>query len=177
MMIAPLDFNFSSKIRVWERDLEKFPGIDDELGRSLFTEIHKRAFLGSLLPEFWLFYADRIECFDLRPSFAYTPMNKMLLLSAIAGREGIECAALLCTAKSDAAGTPSGVCFIEWPDNRWWMGTQLHKKGGGLLSEHPIITRAVDGAPKPAHLGGWFSTARRLQIRLNIQSSDQQTVH
>jgi len=166
----------SAKIHVWPRDLERFPDNDEELGRNLFLECYTRSFLGSLLPEFWLFYADRIECFDLRPTQHLDLHRKQLLLSAMAGREDVTAAALLVTGRFQKRDHV-GICFVEWCDNRWWLGWQPHSKKNGLFSEHPNVMRAVDGDPKPLLLGSWFSTARRLNLRLDVQSNQSQLLH
>ena len=67
--------------------------------------------------------------------------------------------------------TTIAMVFLEWSDCRWWrwralldqnLGTTLVRAGS------EVIDRAVDGAPRPDGLGGWWSLARRTSVQFRF---------
>jgi hypothetical protein len=66
-------------------------------------------------------------------------------------------------------GVPVAMVFLEWTDCRWWQWRALLDVEAGratLREDTETILRAVDGTPKPARLGGWWSLGRRRPVRL-----------
>lgn len=59
--------------------------------------------------------------------------------------------------------------FLEWPDGRWWRWRQLLDADGKRSAETAIWDRAIDGLPKPDHLGGWWRLGRLGAPRLSVE--------
>ena len=134
------------KVRVVPRDLSEFPRQDEALGRSIFSLLHKQAFMGPPAPQLLLFRSEQIDCFSIHAILKAPPNQRALLLASIAGQRDLECSALLASFQSKRPKNQVGAfCFLEWPNNRWWLGWQQREEGGGLLSGHLSRTMSFLG--------------------------------
>ena len=170
----PPDLKFSYSI--FERDPQRFPLEDEQLGRALFQDLHRKSFLGNLEPHLWIMRKTFVECLGLMPTSKYSPQRKRLLIAGIAGGDNIDAIALSCSFLNSEKKR-AGMCFVEWADNRWWHGWQSFSEEGSLLSGFPIVKRALDKHPKPMFLGGWFSIARRTGLRMNLSEHVEEKYH
>ena len=170
----PADLRFEVDFNA--RDGEEYPPDDESLGRSLFQNIHRQSFLGPLKPQLLVFFPEIVEHIALQPTANLSFRQKQAVIAGLVGRQQVELVALICgfAHKGEAKGV---LCFLEWPDNRWWHGWQVMEEPGKLLSHLPIVSRAIDGKPKPGWLGGWFSRSRRHNLCFPLSSRIQQTYH
>lgn len=84
----------------------------------------------------------------------------------------------------DPTGVPVATVFLEWPDGRWWHWLGLlapitvadeiraDRAGLALRPETQVIRRAIDGAPRPDGLGGWWTASRVRPIAMNWTSHE-----
>ncbi len=162
------------RMAVAPRDDARFPPDDDEaLGRALFDMLATALDRGLPRPAFLIVRPDRVEQIDALPVLRLPQPRGAHMLSAAAGQEGVECVALvapLTLRTGPRTGARAAVVFVEWPDNRWWTAWQPLDDERTLLGDAPAVRSAEEGWPKPGGVGGWFSTARRLGLRLRLQS-------
>jgi hypothetical protein len=174
---------FRMRVRVAERDLHRFPKDDDLLGENLF-ELLKDALSGGRVPRpAMLVLRDRqVDQFDLLPILQSGGWTAQRLLGGLVGRENVDCAALVGAlvvrpGRRQEAAHQAAVCFVEWPDNRWWTAWQPLDGKNRLVGPEPLVRRAIDGWPKPNGVGGWFATARRDRVRLELKPVDDAPIH
>lgn len=68
-----------------------------------------------------------------------------------------------------APGVPMAVCFLEWPDNRWWFFKALvDPERAEIRQDSAVVLRAVEGDPMPGRLGRWWALGRRAGMRLHL---------
>lgn len=149
-----------------------FPRDDDALGNALLDELFARLARGPAAPSLLVFEADRVLAVDVREALRSLrhPALVHRFVATFAGMPGVEAVGAVgpmrrgVPAAPPAAptkGVPLGGAFLEWPDGRWWGGWRpLDDDGRPMATDSDDIQRAVDGAPRPAGLGGWFSRAR-----------------
>ena len=81
----------------------------------------------------------------------------------------------------NAPGVPMAICFIEWPDNRWWFFKALvDPENAQIREDTAVILRAVEGDPMPGRLGRWWALGRRAGMHLHLNRtapSDATPVH
>jgi len=122
-------------------------------------------------PSLLVLWPEKIEQIDLHAIEAHD--RPAQLLAALAGRPDAACAAVagvMALLRGRAAPVPAAAIYIEWPDNRWWSAfCPLVAEGAPGA---PLIRRAVDGAPRPGGVGGWFARARREGLRLHLQPAE-----
>jgi hypothetical protein len=103
------------------------------------------------------------------------------MMAAIGGQTEASCSALVGVFKVRFGRMPQPqravICFIEWPDNRWWTCWQLLDSDRKLVGDAPVVRRAVDGWPRPNGVGGWFSMVRRTGLKLRLVPGDGAAVH
>lgn len=150
---------------------ERFPADDDALGRALFGMLVERLQVGVPRPTAFVFWSDRVQIVDLPPLLA-APGDAHRHVASLTAQEGAEAMALLGVLTRRGRGIPPrrfAVGFVEWSDGRWWFAVRPVTDAGRLLDDvGEEVHRAVEGAPRPGGLGGWFSRARfeGLQIRI-----------
>jgi len=169
-MTQPYNHKFSVQLRHTQWDKEKFPEGEDELGERLFSLVVEKSFQGKLPLELWLFTENAIQTVAFS-----TPVNHFQI-SSLCGMEGVLCAALLGPIVN-AKKEPWGQVFLEWDDCRWWFGRQRLRNDGTIAFQIPKITKATASDGKPTSLGGWFSTARRLGLRAQLESQNGNWIH
>lgn len=160
------------RVRTGPRDVERFPVEDHELGESIFGLFAKSLERGLPRPAFLLLREGQVDEVDALPILRLPSPQGHRLLSGLAGRDGVECAALvspMTVRTGPSTGARAGVVFLEWPDNRWWTAWQPLDDSRRLLGDGPAVRAASEGWPKPGGVGGWFATARRLGLRLRLQ--------
>lgn len=163
-------------MQVAPRDAERFPPGDDELGASLFAMLSSALERGLPRPALLVLHPDQVEHIDALPLLRQPPRRSHHLLSAAAGQEDVEALALvapLTLRTGPRTGARAAVVYVEWPDNRWWTCWQPLDADRQILGEGPAIRKASEGWPKPGGVGGWFATARRLDLRLRLSPVDQ----
>lgn len=161
------------RIRFGQRDLERFPDQDHDLGQALFGMLEAALERGLPRPAFLVIRDDQIDEVDALPLMRLDRVESHRMMAAIAGQEGVECVALvapLTLRTGTRTGARAAVVFVEWPDNRWWTAWQPINDERMLLGDEPAVRVAAEGWPKPGGVGGWFSTARRLSLRLRMSS-------
>jgi hypothetical protein len=174
---------FRMRVHVAERDLERFPKDDDALGESLFGLLSDALKGGRIPRPAMLVLRDhQVDQFDLLPILQTGGWSAQRLLAGLVGRDAVEGAALvgaLMLRQGNRAQRPvqAAVCFVEWPDNRWWTAWQPLDAQNRLVGAEPVIRRAVDGWPKPGGVGGWFAAARRNRVRVELKQADGAQVH
>lgn len=171
------------RIRTAPRDPERFPEEDEALGRSVFTLLAGALVRGLPRPAFLLVFEDRVDQVDALEILRRPAEAAHTMLSALAGMDGVRCAGLvgvLRASQGRASPVRAAVVYLEWPDNRWWTAWQPMDEDRMLLGDGPVVRAAVDGWPKPGGVGAWFSTARRLELRMKltrVEEEREETVH
>ena len=155
--------NVSIRNFAWEKD--SFPESEDALGEKLFSLVVQRSLVGQLPLELWLFTENAIQAIAFRTRVSHRQV------SAFCGLDGVHCAALL-GALAPSKEQRIGQVFIEWDNCRWWFGRQPLMNDGSIAFQIPKVTKASSGDGKPVHLGGWFSTARRLGLKATLLSGE-----
>ena len=167
---------FQLRIHVGPRDKDRFPEADDALGESLFAMAAGVLSRGLPRPSVLVFRPEQIDRFDVVPVIKAQQPHRQRMLAAIAGQKDVSCSALVGVfrVRFGRMKEPQRaiICFVEWPDNRWWTCWQLLDDSRQLVGEAPIVRRAVDGWPRPNGIGGWFSMVRRTGLRLRMQPSE-----
>jgi hypothetical protein len=183
-MTEPEGLGFKLRVQVAERDPVRFPKEDDALGESLFGLLGEALSQGRIPRPAMLVLRDRqVDQFDLLPILREGGWATQRLLAGLVGREEVEGAALVGVLmvrqgnRRDARPMQAAVCFVEWPDNRWWTAWQPLDARNRRVGEAPVVRRAVDGWPKPGGVGGWFATARRNRLRIELKPVDGSLVH
>jgi hypothetical protein len=178
--MTPLQRHLSvrTRISIGPRDPQRFPGEDDDLGRSLLALVEGAIEEQGKLPRPSLlaFRPEQVEQYDLRP-VVKSDADVHRFISAVAGQPGIEAVSLLGVLGvrfgRAPMPTPAVVAFVEWPDCRWWSAVRPLEERA-LREDWPALLRsAVEGYPRPGGMGGWFSRARREQLQLRVGSSAQ----
>lgn len=171
---------FRIRVSVTARDPTRFPFEDDDaLGGRLYDLVCRavvdpnRGPPRLVRPAMLTLQDDQIDQYDLAPFTRSDAHHRHRLLAAIAGQEDVRAVAVVGVLPVRLGRMPhpmpAASVFVEWPDNRWWLAWQFVDPREGLVGEHPVIRRAVDGWPKPGGIGGWFATARRLNLRLVLK--------
>ena len=163
---------FRLRVHTSKRDPTRFPEGDDALGLSLMKLVNQALERGTPRPAMLVFRGEQLEQFDLSPLLSIESNHRKRMLAAIAGQPGVECAAVLGILRIGAPGGPAqraASVYLEWPDNRWWTSWQLLDPRDRTPRGDALVRRAVDGAPRPDGMGGWFARARRLGLQLHVR--------
>lgn len=156
--------------------LPTFPDDDEVIGAELWRELTSRLQKGAPRPTLFVFSGEQVQIVDLAPfltgqtdlhraisSFAALPDTVALAASGVMTRRN--------------RGRDIGkfaVGFVEWSDGRWWSCTRSTESQGIPVGDaEDEINRAVDGAAKPAGLGGWFSRARFENLTISLKRHDE----
>ncbi len=163
--------NWNLKVRTGPRDRAVLPDGDDALGEALFARVRATAEAsGPPRPALLAITDDTVEQFDLPTLAAIEEPHRTRIIAAAAGRPELTCGAMAGTFRVHRGQDPqlrALVVFIEWPDNRWWTAWHPLDAQGRPVDGESMIRRAVDGAPLPRGVGGWFARVRREGLRLN----------
>ncbi len=167
------------RVRRSSRDLAALPDTGDRaLGDALWGRLCGALDKGRPHPALLVLREDRVEQFDLVQVRRVAGRGAPRLISALAAQlnkeraSDVVCTALVGVLVLRGRGRPEcpgAVVYVEWPDNRWWSAVAPLAAEGGLQWPEPQIRSAVDGWPRPGGVGGWFSTARRERLWLNLQ--------
>lgn len=154
------------------RDPYRFPVGDDALGRALFAELLAMQVSERRPPTLYALWEREVSWYELGPALAAPPPQRERLIAALAGQPEVTAAAIsgivnLRFGRADP-GTSCAVVYLEWPDNRWWTAWQPVDAERRPLGDGPTVRRAVDGAPRPGGVGGWFAMCRRLGLKLTL---------
>ena len=172
---------FQLRVHVGSRDLDRFPAEDEALGEGLFTMLSEVLIRGLPRPSLMVFRPDQIDRFDVVPVLKSPQPHRSRMMAAIGGQAEASCSALVGVFKVRFGRMPQPqravICFIEWPDNRWWTCWQLLDEQRQLVGDAPIVRRAVDGWPRPNGVGGWFSMVRRTGLKLRLVPGEGAAVH
>jgi len=172
---------FQLRVHVGTRDLDRFPEEDEALGEGLFAMLAGVLERGLPRPSMMVFRPDQIDRFDVVPVLKSPPPHRQRMMAAIGGQAASSCTAMVGVFKVrfGSMKTPQRaiICYLEWPDNRWWTCWQLVDEQRALVGEAPIVRRAVDGWPRPGGVGGWYAMARRTGLKLRLVPSDGAAVH
>ena len=169
------------RVGVGPRDKARFPFEEDALGRALFGRLEEAIVAGQLpRPAVLALMETQITQFDILPLLK-NGADVHRFVGAVAGQDLVEAVVSVGLVrvgskhKQRANGPLAAMCFVEWPDSRWWGALRL-LEGKQFREDWPAVFRcAVDGDPRPAGVGGWFSRARRENLRLNAQIQDTQS--
>ena len=166
---------FPSRIRVsvGTRNPELFPREDGELGEALYKRLEEAVERGKLpRPTALALHLDQITQYDILPILR-SGGDVHRFLSAVSGQEGVELVAMVGLVRM---GTPkaakrplAAMCFLEWPDSRWWWALRLLEERHFREDWPVVIRQAQEGDPRPGGVGGWFSRGRRERLRLNAE--------
>lgn len=164
------------------RDPARLPLDDDDaLGAALFARLAGALVRGRPRPVLLTLWDEEVAQYDLPGVFALPPPDRGPLIAAMAGQPEARAAAMVGVLELNFARMPrpmaAATVFLEWPDNRWWTAWQILDTAGRPVGEGPVIRRAVDGSPRPGGMGGWFSTCRRLGLKLNLEPVDPIVYH
>lgn len=153
-----------------DRDLSRFPADDDALGMGLYAMVTDALARGIPAPALVTLWDAELNLYDLRPVLQASWPEREHLLAALAAQHESSCAALIGVLQVSrgrgASAQRAAVVYLEWPDNRWWTAwSPLDAERQPVLGE-PLVRRAVDGAPRPGGVGGWYALSRRLGLKL-----------
>jgi hypothetical protein len=158
------------KVAQAPRDPERFPLEDDEeLGISLFGMLAAGLERGLPGPALLCLRDGEVQQFSLAPVLRLAPAHRERLVAAMAGQPGALCGAYVGPITVQPAQRRLALVYLEWPDNRWWLAQQPLDEGHRLVGEAPELLRAVDGAPKPQGIGGWYARCRRENLSLVLR--------
>ena len=159
------------RVQTGPRDHVRLPSEDDALGDALFAQVKAATERGLPRPAMLVLDETQVRQFDAVPLLQRSSMDRGRLLAAVGGQPDAECAALAgsLTLRMGQRPTRAIVVYLEWPDNRWWTAWQVLDDEGRPAGDGPQVRRAVDGAPRPGGLGGWFSRTRREGLRLKLE--------
>ena len=160
--------SFPAQVQHLSWDKERFPVEEDKLGRAIFSLVAEKSFLGPLPLEAWIFSGDSLQIVRFaQGKIAYQHM------AALAALPNVQYLALVGGLKKQNQKSIAQV-FLEAPNGQWWFGSQGLNQEGQVWLMDPSIERAIDWMPKPFGLGGWFSTARRLGIKVEFRNNQIQ---
>jgi hypothetical protein len=161
------------------------PEADDALGNALLDELFARLVRGPAAPSLMVFEADRVLAVDVREALRLLRHQALVhrFVASFAGIPGVQAVAAVGPMRRGVRpaqggapadpGVPLGGVFLEWPDGRWWGGWRpLDTNGRPMPTDSDDVQRAVDGASRPAGLGGWFSRARFEGLRAELRASE-----
>lgn len=155
------------------RDRAHLPDDDDALGQAIFGKVLEAAGKGLPRPAVLVLDDAQVRQYDAVPLLRQPAADQGRMLAAVAGQPDASCAAFAgtLTVRTGPSAQPARalVVYLEWPDNRWWTAWQLLDGDGRPVGEAPRIRRAVDGAPRPGGMGGWFARVRREGLRLRLE--------
>ena len=161
------------RVHTGPRDLAHLPEDDDALGDAIFQKVRAATQKGLPRPAVLVIDATQVRQYDAIPLLRRVRADQGRLLAAVGGQADAECTALAGTltvrAGSRSDSVRALVVYLEWPDNRWWTAWQLLDAGGKPVGDAPRVRRAVDGAPRPRGMGGWFARSRREGLRLRME--------
>lgn len=173
---------FPTRIRIGigPRDKVRFPFEEDALGRALYTRLEQAINKGQLpRPAVLALMETQITQYDILP-LVQSGADVHRFVSAIAGQVGIEAVVSVGLVRvgprrgRSRASPLAAMCFVEWPDSRWWGALRL-LQNKQFREDWPVVYRcAVDGDPRPGGVGAWFSRARREKLRFNAQLDSPQ---
>lgn len=131
-------------------------------------------------PEVLLVRGDEVLAIGAGPIFAQK-QGAHRLLAGLAGGEGVEAmavAGILWRRRGRWPAWRYAVCFVEWPDGRWWLGQRRVDEGGAFLPDADVdVYRAVDGCGLPGGLGRWFARARFEGLRADLRLREPEVVN
>lgn len=177
------------RVRSGKRSLERFPRDDEALGQQLSVLVAGALARGLPRPAMLVLREEQVDWFDAVPILKVPAPHNQRMFAAISGQDDVECVALVGTFTVNRRGRSRGpksdskpqlvlLCFIEWPDNRWWASWRFIGEQQRPLTSDPVIRSAVDGWPRPGGVGGWFAMARRLRLKLKMErQAPPVTVH
>lgn len=169
------DPNFSVRVRIGVAPrLPAFPREDEALGRALIEKLSLQLGRGPVPPVALLLREDAVQIVHIAPLLRRGG-DTHRLVAALAGQPGVEAMAVAGMMNRGRRGGPTsrlaGV-FIEWADGRWWGSWRpVDAQGRPIPTDMDDVQRAVDGLPRPAGLGAWFSRARFEGLRADIRTS------
>ena len=172
---------FQLRVSVGPRDLERFPEEDEALGESLFGMLSGALDRGLPRPTMLVFRPDQIDRFDVVPVLKSPQPHRTRMMAAIAGQSEASCSAMVGVFKVKFGPMREPrraiICFVEWPDCRWWTCWQMLDDDRKPVGDGPEVRRAVDGWPRPGGVGGWFSMVRRTGVKLRLIPTGDAAVH
>ena len=161
--------------------MERFPKDDETLGNHLFDLLKQGLDKGMPRPALLVLRPAEVSQFDLVPLLQTPVHHRQRMMAAIAGQEGVECAAVVAVLQLRQRGQPKdrpptkvAAVYVEWPNNRWWTAWQPLGPERKLVGDSAIVRHAVDGWPRPSGIGGWFALARRERLQLRLDRPGHQ---
>jgi hypothetical protein len=153
---------------------------DDALGELLVDLVARAVDAGGGVPAAIAVWPQEIQIIPLIPLIegGWTPARFLASLSRTAHPHLQEPYAvgvigrLRFRSAPDSPWVGIATVFVEWPDGRWWRWRQLLDADGARVAETAIWDRAVDGLPRPDHLGGYWRMGRLGQPPLQVASDD-----
>lgn len=168
---------FRIRVRVaLEPRLPAWPRDDEALGRALTDRLAARMLRGPIRPAAVILRADTVHILDLVP-LLQSGRDARRLIAGLAGGAGVEALALVGPMtrrfKGQVVERLAGV-FVEWSDGRWWASFRpVDEHGRPIATDTDDVQRALDGAPRPGGLGGWFSLARFHDLHAELSGRDE----
>ncbi len=157
-----------------------FPLEDDALGERLWSDLIERLARSPVRPAAIMLRGEVAHVVDLAP-LTEEPRLAHQRVAGLCAVEGVEALALvgpLFRRRRGGAAERFAVVFVEWTDGRWWFGQRRLTDAGSIFpGSEDEIQRAVDGAPRPGGLGGWFSRARFENMKTSFESADEGLVN
>lgn len=165
------------RVQAGPRALDRLPLDDDDLGEAIFRDAAERISRGAPAPTAIALTPTSVQRIDLGPVIRLGAGAPLRFLASMAGQPDVDCLAQLAVLQQRRAGRPPerGLClFIEWTDCRWWLRWLPLDAEGGPRWAALHTRRAREGWPRPNGLGGWFSLARRAELRLRLEAPGEQ---
>ena len=184
MMSTPGNSTYPARIRVGigPRDKSKFPLEDSALCEALYGRLEGYVLERGLpRPAVIALEANQISQFDIFPILkAGGDVHRFI--SAVAGQPGIEAVAMVGLVnlrrkvRSKEGEMLGAMCFVEWSGDSRWFSAMRPVQDGGFRAEWPVALRsAIEGDQRPGGVGGWFSRARRQNLRLKTRFDGPQS--
>jgi hypothetical protein len=159
-----------------------YPDEEDALGQRLMSLLQERLrpIEGARRlprPSLVLVFPDVVRVVDVLPLLRMGRQAHRAI-AAFASLEGLEAMALVGVLDRRRHGGPvervAGT-FLEWPDGRWWFSVQNLDATGNLADKPEVLH--VMRHPKPRGLGSWFSRARFEELKVQLESLEDEMVH
>lgn len=152
-----------------------FPADDDALGASLWRMLVSKLPRGVPRPALFTLFPEAAQIVDMPPILA-AGVDVHQATASFASQPGVEALATVGVMTRRRGAQVLGrfaIAFVEWPDGRWWCSAHPLDSAGQLMEGvETDLTRAVDGAPKPAGLGAWFRRARFEGLTLKLDGGE-----
>ncbi len=149
-----------------------------DLGRDLLERLDRACLRGPPPPALLVVRDDAVWFVDLRGALPHV-RDMHAFVASFAGMPETRAVGVIGGMRRRQEGAepqPVAAVFLEWPDGSWWGAWRdLGADGRPVATDSDDIQSARAGHARPGGLGGWFSRARREQLRAALEFHPRDT--